>query len=48
MQHAVNRYHRMLLVALSFTLLACGGGDPPVPDNVCLVDGRPMPAASCH
>ena len=39
MQHAINRYHRMLLlVALSFTLLACGGGDPPVP--VWVLAGR--------
>lgn len=35
----------LILVAL---LTACGGGDEPVPDDVCLVDGKPVPVEQCR
>ena len=36
----------LLLLAI---LAGCGGGDePPVADNVCMVDGVQKPAAQCH
>lgn len=35
-------------IALALLLTACGGGDPPTPDNVCLVDGKPVPVSSCR
>lgn len=37
-----------LAVLCCLLITGCGGGDEPVPDDVCLVDGKPVPKEQCR